>query len=326
MPTVNLKKTQVKETATNDLSNGVSISDQYVVEYDAGTTTERTWTANKEAGVPRIGDAHPSNNRLRVVSTSTVPGGQDDNSSVFFVTVEYKENEFGVGTVTAPPTLTPTYRKFGLSRVRPIETDVDGFPIQNSVGDPFVPAYEDEEHYTGLQITVQVPFVKWEQIKTEEYRDTVNNKILFGEYQPGTAKLVSIEETSQLFTYNDIREYIINMSFTWHIRKTWRAEIVDAGMSTATVDARQINPSHEYQTESVRITSVENKKRVLDDESIATTDPVLLNGKGEKLPDGADPIVFKYQVKLDKDHNELLKNLGIPTTIRGILNLAKGKQ
>lgn len=326
----------LQSTQTEESKDGKRIRDVYAVTFTFGDSV-KTWEAQVAPGVPRIGDRHPSDKSLGVVRISTSPRARDDSTPAFLVEVEYEPNQFGAGSgesggVTGQSGNVPVFRRYGISRTVPVQFDIHGTAITNSAGDPFIPAIEQEEHYTGMQIAVRVPFDVWEKANTLSYRDTVNNRPLFGNVE-GTCKMLAPDEGSEVVLIDGTEQAFMSVTLNWHIKTTWLHEVLDAGMFVGESNASPpnrflISPGQGevggYTTSPIRVTTVTDKKRARDDFGEAYADPILLNGKGQALDNNTEPVILRWATYRLKDHNALLKALELPTTLRELIAIPKG--
>lgn len=333
----------LQSTQTEETKDGKRIRDIYAVTFTQGDSV-KTWEAQVAPGVPRIGDRHPSDNALGAIRISTSPRARDDSMPAFLVEVEYEPNQFGAGQLddssggasvqgesAGNP---PAFRTDGIPRTVPIQKDVNGNAITNSVGDPPVPAAEDEEYYELIEIYAQVPFDVWEKIKSSEWRNTINSKPLLG-YKVGECKLVGLSSSSVVVNVGGIPQTFVNITLSWHVDDSWRLDLLDAGFFKADVQGQFNFVSGtvfvvseglgiSIVTQATLVESTENKERIRDEYGNAYTEPVLLDGRGQPLDGNKQPVTMSWQVKKAKDHNALLKALGLPLTLNEIAQLPKG--
>lgn len=319
-----------------DEDGSKSIQDVYAVNYTFGDSV-KTWDAQVAPGVPRFGDRHPSDSSLGVSALRCSPRGRTDEVPAFLVEVTYKPNSLaagsdGQGGISAQAGSTPVVRRYGIPRTVPVQYDIHGTAITNSAGDLHVPANEIEKNDMGVQISARIPFDIWEKADPFKYKDTVNNKPFLGLVE-GTCKMNAPDETSESVLIDGVANSFMNVSLTWHVKDTWLIENLDQGMFVGDSDASPpnrflISPGQGevggYTTSPIRVTEVMNKKRARDENGDAYTYPILLNGKGQALEGNTEPVILRWAAYKLKDHNELLKALQLPTTLKELTVIPKG--
>lgn len=159
--------------------------------------------------------------------------------------------------------------------------DVNGDPVVNSANDKFNPA-ETMDDSRPVFIIVRNEKVYNDGVMAT-YRDTVNSDVFFG-YAPQLVKCHSI--TGKLARDQDIGWYwIVTYRFEWN-KDGWHKKPLDAGYKTY--------------PEGATAPTV-----ILDKIGVPISDVSLLDGNGNELPAGEDPVFLDFQVYLEQPFEPL---------------------
>ncbi len=212
--------------------------------------------------VPQLGDSHPWDTWTYVIRLRTAVA--DESPFVFRVTVEYRE-------IRNPLDEPPIIEWLSASTMEPIDTDIDGNPILTSSDEPFDPPPTEEFYDLILRASYNV--ATFDPVGAADYKGAVNIDWFRG-FAPGLAKVKE-------YTSRQIRvitgNFYVAVAAEIHFRSTgWKRKFLDQG----------------YRTKGDVVDDVQTYTQITDTEGNMVTEPVLLDGNGQKLADG-DPAVRK---------------------------------
>jgi hypothetical protein len=193
------------------------------------------------------------------------------------VTVEY--GYYDATIFGEQPLEHPIKISWGLTRFdTPLEQATDPntgdiIAVVNSAGDYFDPPPTKDDSRWKLSIVRNEQ--TYDPSYADTYRDAVNNAVWFGGlFDVGTAKCCGILGTLQ---YNPTCGYYYEVTYEFEINyNTWKKKILDQGLYT-------LDSSNVYSP-------------ALDDKGAPVTQPVLLDGAGAKLAEGAAPVYLEFEV------------------------------
>jgi hypothetical protein len=200
---------------------------------------------------------------------------QTDEPFVWIVTCEFSSKvdnpeQAQAGDTDKDPLTRPSVVKWSMAKFqRVLDRDVNDDPIVNSAGERFDPPIEIDDSRPVLSITRNEPTIDPANIVA--YQDAVNTDTFFG-CDPGTAKIDSIEAESAF----ENGTFYWKVSYTIHFRREgWDVQPLDqgyhhliAGVPTVNRDPQSGNP---YPA------------------------PRLLDGSGNLLGTGADPVFLDFE-------------------------------
>jgi len=172
--------------------------------------------------------------------------------------------------------------------------DIEG-PIVNSAGDQFDPPIQiDSSNWTITAKKNVATVPTW----LMDYRDALNDATItiagveFDEHE----LRISAMSIGEFTIENDVGYYPFQVTITQK-KETWTREILDQG-------------THEIKTVNIAGTATDSRVRIVDKKGQHVTEPIRLDGSGQKLePDTApieDSVFIKYQVYLkDRDFSAL---------------------
>lgn len=130
-------------------------------------------------GLPALYSAYVAGNdsdpqALLTKKTPTLKS-RSNAGNAWIVSCEYStaadQNQSNLSPEDRPPALSGSFVQF----MRPLDIDIDGRPLQNTVGEPFDPTIEVEDSRPVLAITKLFTFVGFDYVFLCSYRDCVNS-------------------------------------------------------------------------------------------------------------------------------------------------------
>lgn len=293
---------------------------EFLVVYDTVEEADPVLALTADDGsteIPDDNEAHPQDGTLRVTKKDAKV--TDEVEAAFIVSVHYEqkdnENEENTGGGETDTEL-PTIQGRSVQRSKAITHDVNGNAIVNSAGDPFDPPPEIETSTGVITVRGSVAFDAGHPIAIDVYRDTIDNGGMFG-YPAFALKLSETGWQTRRVSKTQVK---LDIELTWYI-DDWTLSLVDNGVfQVDEPGATQVsNTGPTGQTGTVTIPSVltTTRKRILDSEGKPVGKPVLLDGNGQPLGNGAPVLRGPFQVYLARPHDALLNLLGLPTTLTG---------
>lgn len=237
----------------------------------------RPFIARADSRIPQLGELHPyqQNNLIYVINQEAVV--HNESSTLFRVTIRYRE-------IRNPLDEPPIIEWFSAATMEPIDTDIDGKPILTSSDEPFDPPPTEEFYDLVMRATYNVSF--FDPVGASNYKGAVNSDLFRG-FAPGLAK-VKEYRSRQIWTLIDT--FYVEVTVELHFRSTgWKRKFLDQGYRTKTGEDDDGKPTY---------------SQITDDEGNLVTEPVLLDGNGQKLADG-DPVVRReYWTKKQLSFND----------------------
>jgi len=167
----------------------------------------------------------------------------------------------------------------------PIDRDINGLPIVNSVGESPDPPITKEVNDILLRIERNEQY--FDSQLAEEYKGAINSDDFYG-YLPGKVKCITFAGTPVRAAW--LEYYQVTYEFQIRVRDNWKRRILDQGFRTKTgVDA-----------EGTPIYAV-----CADSEGIPLSQPVLLDGLGDKKADDADAVFLEFDLLDSKPFSQL---------------------
>lgn len=279
-------------------------------EYTALTADDGT------TAVPSIGAGHPTASKLKVSGKSSKQLSKD--ARLFDVTVSYKTDESegsGGGSGGETDTGLPTIGGRSIQRTVAAESDVNGKPIVNSAGDPFDPPPEIETTTQAIYVRGTIDFDVSVPLTLKTYRDTINVQGLFG-FPAFGCKLSETTWNTRRVSQTEVG---IDIELVWYI-DDWSLTLVDNGIFQVEDGEGAIfenNTGDGAQSGTVALSTVvtTNRQRVLDKDGVPVDKPVLLDGNGQPLGNGAPVNVGPFQMYFTANHDNMLQALGLPTNL-----------
>lgn len=264
--------------ASADLK-GILLSDTiiYQVEVDVSDYVfENKWLALNATGIPAVYDVHPYNTWLYAKDKSVTPIGP----KLFQVAVNYTAME---NPLDMDPDISWDYN----ITQEPIDKDIYNNAITNSSGEsPDPPIVED---FADLILRIRRNQEYFNPIVAASVMNRVNESAFYG-FAAGEAKCViyrgSPKRSGSLYYY----EVEIEVHFRYVGGIGWSRRFLDQGFREYTGVNSEGKPKYE---------------KILDENSRAVNQPVLLDGEGKKKAD-ADPAVYlTYNTKYYADFSVL---------------------
>jgi hypothetical protein len=237
-------------------------------------------TVRLAVGIPRPWDSYVTDAELDITAFCKRVGAEPHGETPFLwiVTAEYSS-----ATDTRPedqeenPLLRPAEWQWGFASVsKVITTDKDGGSVTNSAREPFDPPLELPTGRVTLTITRNE--AGFDVARANRFNQSVNSVVWYG--QPvRTALMNAVSAVTQ--TENGIP--YVRVTYEIHFDpETFDLSVLDSGY-------RDINGKL--------------FRDPVDGSPMGS--PTLLNGNGEKLGTGADPVYLTWRVRDEQDFNEL---------------------
>lgn len=158
------------------------------------------------------------------------------------------------------------------SQTVPLERDVDGAPIVNSAGDPFIdPPIEGEDSRLIINIVRKQDSCPWALIY--QYKNAVNSDPFLGA-DPGTWKVVNI---APVRLWDQDKGFYFKITYEFEYNPDgWRAKPLNAGYRCKGTDGKIVRAM---------------------DKGTPVPHPVLLSGSGARLSESDPPVYLDFKVK-----------------------------
>lgn len=191
---------------------------------------------------------------------------ESDCKRAFLVTAQYGPWE----PCNEDPTLNPTEVEIDfVAYERIVDSDVvNGNAILNSAGDPFDPPVTSDDSRLVLTFTRNELFYDIEL--ADLVRDTINESAWRG-FDTGTVKASAPRASRQ---YHPRIGWFWRVTYVFHLnRDGWDKVVLDAGMRKKVTGGQAV---------------------ILTKDGAPVASPVPLNGSGNQLADGADPVWLTF--------------------------------
>lgn len=194
----------------------------------------------------------------------------EENLNCWSVTANYSSAYPDPAKQDENPLLRPAVWKFGTRTIsEAIEKDLEDQDIANSAFDPHLPPIEIERHIPVVNVTINHTLFVFAYVM--EVIGSINSDVWFG-FPVRTVKVTGLDVSEK--TENNINYYEYN--WTLEIEKNeWTLLVLDRGFNV--------------------LTGAGNK-HVTDDHGNPSPNQVLLDGTGQQLADGADPVYSEFFV------------------------------
>lgn len=287
-------------------------------------------------GIPRIGDRHPDDSSSRVVSVE--PELQDNSDSFWHVTVDYEPPESGsIDQSNPPPDTDPPPFDPGIPRITvetvprsvPMEKDAYGRALVNSAGTRYVNVPEVEKSLIHMTVNGRCRFDLWRPYFSRFWKDRVNSsEFLF--FDPGTVRIIGLRQATEDLRFrdaggNEVLRTVWSLGVELLIDDLWDVDVLDQGTYknpngvTNILMARQfggntISPGLGAQPIGVTYANLE---KITDSGGEEVVEPVLLDGAGNPLESGEEPVFTRWAGYKQADLNELFQLIQFPTDYDG---------
>lgn len=239
------------------------------VDFSTGDlAANRPFLAKADSDVPQVGDPHPFSPWIFVTNRSVAVAA--DSPLAFRVTVNYTEIE--------SPLEQPTIIEWlSASTTEPIDTDISDNAIVNSSEEPFDPPPTEE--FDDLLLRGIYNVAVFDPVGAANYKNAINTDFFLG-FAPGLAKVITyVSREIKAITGNFYVEVTVEIQF----RKTgWKRKFVDQGYRIKTGTDDDNKPTYE---------------EIKDDEGNLITEPVFLDGNGQKLDDDDAVVRLEFDTK-----------------------------
>jgi hypothetical protein len=223
-----------------------------------------------------ISDAHPQNPFAFLQTLTPVA---TENRKIWNVTGAYKQGTLPTGP--QDPLDQPKEVAWSSSAyTRPVVKDNDGNAIVNSAGESFDPPLTEDGHNVVGTITYNSD--QYDPQLGATFEDAVNKdteKIANLTAEPRTAKIIEVGATQEFFSGTPY--WVVTVKVEINLN-TWDREVLDQGL-------------HELAPISLELVRMET------DDGADATEPLLLNGGGERLLPGEDPEFLTFRTLEEKD-------------------------
>lgn len=297
-----------------------------IFEVRTDDPNDDAFTAGAGTGIPRNGEEHPSDPFATMIDISAEQ--MEDDFTLWVVTCLYEssppedqqrealtydangdpaENPGASGNFEREdnPLLRPASWRTTHEKVMEVVyrgvTDfgwiVPGPAVVNSAGDPFDPPLMEERSYKVVTITKNValdnPILSWDI--QEDYQDSVNSDEYRGR-RIGTLKIDAIDVESAI--ENRLSYAIVHVIVKFR-PDGWKRSIIDAGYrEIVLIDPDGGGPQ-------------EFPQHIRDQWGNLIGSPKLLDGSGQQLPFGEDPVFLTFQTKRSMPFATFFAYLGL---------------
>lgn len=313
MPVVNVHRAWSKDAGSRS-TDGTRVVDSYTVLVDDPTDTQ--FSVMGAAGLPQYGQAHPDDPYMRVASLNPRRVGPH----LWEVLVNYLS--LSIDPDDANPLLEVATREWrGAGSVEPVERDADANEVTNSSQEPFDPALTKE--VDDLVLIIERNQAVFDPRLVINYYNVVNSDYFFvpaGQalIKPITARQVGDPSVENGFLYWRVR-------FEIHFRrdpdlllaggstpdqigpgggssrggasKAWWRRVLDAGTRerVGTRDQLDADGQPVLDPDTNQPVQVPDYRPITGGNGEQITTPVLLDGAGRMLADGADPVYLLFR-------------------------------
>jgi len=215
--------------------------------------------------VPMLGEAHPTEPWLFVSKLNPVRV----QPQMVKVTVQYT-------SIEDPLNQSPVWEWGILESQEPIDRDKSDNPIDNSAGEPFDPPITTD--VVDLVLRYSRNEATFDPVIAQSYINAVNTTTFLG-FAPGKAKCK--KRVGRPARYASGFYYPVEMEFHFRTKDTFARKFLDAGFRDS------------------------DGKLFVDTNGKPLNQPIKLNGSGEKLRDGADPVFLTFDIKKEANLNDL---------------------
>ena len=227
----------------------------------------RPFMAKADSRVPQLGEAHPFDAWIYVLRRDSDVDA--DSPFLYHVTVHYQE-------VRNPLAERPIIEWLSAATNEPIDTDIDGNPILNSSDEPFDPPMTED--YDDLILRATYNLFAFNSIGAMNYKGAINIDYFLG-FEPGQAKVM-------VYSGREIRaitgNYYVEVTLEIYFRSTgWKRKVIDQG----------------FRVKGAITDDVQQYTKIKDDEGDPITEPVLLDGEGQRLAEDADVVRLEFWTK-----------------------------
>lgn len=228
--------------------------------------------------IPAMYSMHPYNPWLYVQSKS-VRAGKGPLS--YRVTVHYSSytdtfDIYGDGEPINPLLQRPERSwRFALSN-EPIDRDIVGNPLASSSGEAFDP--QMTEDFYDLVLRYVRNEESYDKLLAAQYINAVNSDSFLG-FNPGQVRCNIFDGEEARVSQNLFCRVTYEFQFRWD---GWKRKITDQGFRIKTGTDANGKPKYE---------------NILDDKGNPVSQPVLLDGQGQRLAEDADLVVLEFETK-----------------------------
>lgn len=294
---------------------------EYLVETDSNKHTARD--IRLAPGIPRLGDLHNEDSSSRVTRVGT-PQHASGSDNTWYVPVEYESIEVTItGTpieegreIINPETVLPRLQISTVDRTELLVKDINGKAVANSAGMRASTVPEVERSYREFSINGRVPFEAFTLDMTTKYSDKLNNKDFLG-FAVDTVKIKNVQGQTEDSEFEQpdgttVVRTVWVVTILGHVKESWLVRVLDEGTYK--------NPgAYPYVGggEPTVFGGYDQLEPILDANGDPVREPVLLDGSGNPLAAGGEPVFLEYVGYAKEDFDELLDALGFPKEVSG---------
>jgi hypothetical protein len=226
--------------------------------------------------------------------------GPNPEGSTWVVGVSY--SPYDSSTFGSDPTLWPIRVSYGSKDYEKlVEVDQDGNAIRNSAGDRFETPVTVDDGRDLITVTRNEPVSTFDPSLPRLYRNTVNKSPWNG-FETHAVKCNSVVTSDPQYDSNN-RVWYYTVTYVFEAMyldpdqspQGWAKYILDQGYMQIDVDDDGFGYTDPTFT----------KTKILTEKGEPITDPALLDGNGQRLGTGDDPVFLNFNVYRESEFNDL---------------------
>lgn len=267
-------------------ADGAEATRLFDVTFDSDTPPARrpldAWSATDgTTTVPQLYSPHPHKSQLFVRNKRVEPQGPFHfQVYVYYTTQQISPAGESQSDPFADPLAKPWEVEWGfVATNEPIDRDIHGNPIRNSIGETFDPPIMRE--FSDLLLTIRRNEADFNYARAADYKDAVNDDFFYG-FAPGCVRCVNYSGrrafTGVIFYWQ--------VTYAFHIRRgSWLRRILDEG----------------YKTKKM-VEDVEKTVKIEDDEGNIVSQPWPLNGNGYRVESELINLLWAFWLEFEIYH------------------------
>lgn len=257
-------------------ASGKTATRVFTVEFNTrDSPIARPLLALTAPGVPQYGDRHPFDDFLWVDRKNVKP---HEGLFVYTVTCHYSTIPLGTGGPAEDPLKQkPDVEFLSVTSNEQIDRDINNKPITNSSEESYDPPMTEEKDDGIIRFVRNERY--FDEYQADEYRGAINNDTFCGR----AAGLVRCIRYDGNRVYKEDGSYYHRVTYEFQIRKDgWKRRVLDEGYREKTGTDGDGKPTY---------------LEITDDNGQKVSQPVKLNGNGNKLDDGADAVFREHETR-----------------------------
>jgi len=246
-----------------------SAPEEYYVEFDQADDIRLRplmaldTTASLPDRIPAAYESHPYNPWWYCVEKSV----EYVSSCLWKVTVHFK---YVPDPLSQPAVISYDF----VQSTEPVEQDADGNALLNSADEPFDPPPSDEVY--DLVMAVEVNWGSFDALQAAQYINAINSDVFFyGIFSPATVRCTRFSGTPDRVA--NLEYYKVSLEFAARA-DGWKRRLLDQGYRIKTGTDDDGNTTYQ---------------QLKDEDGNLLTQPVLLDGNGERLAAGQPPVYLE---------------------------------